>query len=105
MSVLKISAHGFDLTDSIRETAEEKFNKVLSHDKDIDNLDVTLGEGSKNGVNTFVVKANLNFHRHHVHVEHETSDLYSAINEVEKKLLREIRKEHRKFRSKRKETE
>jgi ribosomal subunit interface protein len=103
MSTLKISAHGFDLTDSIREAAEERFNKVLTHDTDIDNLDVTLEEGSKHGIGTFVVKANLNFHKHHVHVEHETSDLYSAIKEVETKLLREIRKEHRKFRSDRRQ--
>jgi ribosomal subunit interface protein len=99
MSTLKISAHGFELTDAIRETAEEKFNKVLSRDKDIDNLDVVLEEGSKHGLKTFVVKANLNFHKHHIHVENESSDLYTSIKDVEQKLLREIRKEHRKFRS------
>lgn len=104
MNTLKISVHGFDLTDSIREYAEEKFSKILIHDKNVDDLNVTLEVGAKfdhHKIKTFVVKANMNFHKNHIHVEHEGSNLYSAINDVEKKLLREIRKEHRRFKHER----
>jgi ribosomal subunit interface protein len=104
--ILKISAHGFDLTDAIRDKAHERFAKVLDHDENIDNLDVTLEVGSRfaeHKIKTFVAKANLNFHKHHIHAEYEASDLYLAMKELEQRLLREVRKEHRKFQSKRKE--
>jgi len=101
MDVFSVEATNFELTDSIKEVAIEKMNKVLSHDKNIDRLEVVL-KHEKTTPERFAVKCNLSFHGKHYHVEYEASDLYYAIGEAATVLLRDIRREHRKYISQRK---
>ena len=91
--ILTISANNFDLTESIKEAVVAKMNKVLSHDKDITSLDIVLTqEHHKDNKGNMQVKANIHFHKNHIHHEVKGEDMYAMINEMSDHLLREIRK-------------
>jgi ribosomal subunit interface protein len=97
MDVLKISAVNFDLTEAIKSSVIDKMNKVLSHDKNIVSLDIFLEEKTSQKTPAYEARANLSLRGKHYHAEDKSEDLYTSINSVGDKLLRDIRREHRKF--------
>lgn len=104
LDVLEISAQNFTLTDSIKDHVIAKMNKVISHDDSIVKLDVVLKEEKHNdNIGNMQAKANLAFHKHHIHHEVKGEDMYQSITELSEHLVREIRKEHRKFNSDRRD--
>ena len=102
IDVLSISAKNFELTEAIYNTAVESMNKVLTHDKDITALDVTLEEKTAQKIPSFEARANLSLHGKHYHVEDKSENLYASIHGLADKLLRDVRREHRKFQHDRK---
>lgn len=99
---LIISAQNFDLTESIKETVIEKMNKVLSHDTDIDKVEIVLEEKTSQKTPSYEARGNLSLHGKHYHGEAKETDMYFAINKLSEILLRDIRREHRKFQHERK---
>lgn len=99
---LIITAVNFDLTEALKEHIIEKMNKVLTHDASITRLEIFLEAKTNEKPPKFIAKSNLTLHGNHFHAEYGHADCYHAVNELEKILLRDVRREHRKFQHQRK---
>ena len=97
MDKLILTARNFNLTDAIKESVIDRMNKVFSHDENIDSIDVVLEDTTSQKTPTFEARGNLSLHGKHFHVESKEHDMYVAIHKLSDILLRDVRREHRKF--------
>ena len=99
-SRLEFTGKNFELTDSIKNSLNEKMEKVLSHDETA-RINVVLEELTSHTPDEFRAAGNLTLNSKTYHAEAKTDDMYKSINELSQLLLRDIRKEHRKIEAER----
>lgn len=98
---LELTGKNFELTDAIKSSVEEKMNKVFAHD-DTAQINILLEEMTSHRPVEFRAAGNLTIHSKTYHAESKTDDMYKSINELSQLLLRDVRREHRKFEAERK---
>ncbi len=98
-----ISGHHLDLTDALKNTVNEKVEKLFAHEERIIRLRVEL-EYNQNvsGKKEFIAKGHIEINGPPLVISVESEDLYWSIDEMVNKLDRKLRRRSRLRRVKRK---
>jgi putative sigma-54 modulation protein len=93
---MQISVFGHEtiLTDETKKYANEKLKKLIKYQKDIIGMEVTLEENhhQKNKEFAFVAKALVKIPGYDIKAQAEGKTLFAAVDELEKKLGSQLRK-------------
>ena len=95
-----ISANGVDMTDAIREYAEEKIDSVTKFFDNITKADVIVGTDNSDKAKPFFAEVNLDVPGKSVFIKKNSEDLYKAIDKVRDHLKVELEKMKGKMRDK-----
>ncbi len=89
---ITLSGHHVDITDSLRNYVDSKFNKLERHFEKVTNIHVIVS------VEKLVQKAeaNLHFFNMDIHAEDTREDMYAAIDGLVDKLDRMLKKQKEK---------
>ena len=101
---INISANGLDMTDAIREYAEEKIESVSKYFEHITNADITVGMDNSDKAKPYFAEVNLAIPGKTLFIKKNSEDLYKAIDKVRDHLKVELEKMKGKMRDKDKET-
>ncbi len=102
---INIQGTGIDLTDAIRNYAEEKFGGLTKFFDNIQRADIDVGMRTHhhNKGEVYYAEVDLHIPKHVVRVEKDAEDLYKAIDKVKDHLKEELTKMKEKMRDKDKE--
>ncbi len=103
MNDVIISGKNLELTEALKNIVQEKMEKLFSHERHIIRIRVEL-EYSPNvsGEKEFIAKGNIEIKGRSLVATAETDDLYKAVDLMEEKLHRLIRRRARLRKAKRK---
>ena len=101
---INFTGHHMDLTDSLRDYASKRFERLAHYYDKIMDIDVTL-EVNKNQVNHTATVALHIPHASKIYAESTSEDMYASIDEVYDKLKRQIEKFKDKIQDKTKDPE
>lgn len=93
---INIKGHHVEVTESLRETVLDKLGHLDKYDHEITNIDVFLTVEKERQTAT----ATVNIPHISLHAEATTDDMYSAIDELEQKLKKQITEHKRKLEDK-----
>ena len=99
-----ISANGMDMTDSIREYAEEKIESVTKFFDNITSADIIVGMDNSDKAKPYFAEVNLGIPGKNLFIKKNSEDLQKAIDKVRDHLKVELEKMKGKMRDKDKET-
>jgi putative sigma-54 modulation protein len=103
--IINISTNGVDMTDSIREYAEDKIESVDKFFDNITKADIIVGMDSSNKAKPYFAEVNLAIPgTSNVFVRKNSEDLYKAIDKLRDHLKIELEKMKGKMRDKDKES-
>lgn len=95
--IIQIYGHNLEVTDALRQYAEEKIGHINHIMPSIERAHVTLGVGHHHlHGEIFNVEVQVAVGKHSVHVTETADDLYAAIDLAEAALLHQVRKIHTK---------
>ena len=92
-----VASEDFSLTDSIKEQIHEKVKKL----EEVAGEDIKVRIHLHKEHDQFQVKMHTQFMHHELVGEGEESDFYKALNEAKQKLLRQIKQQKEKRKTKR----
>ena len=100
-----ITGRHIELTDALKNIVHEKSIKLFAHEQNIIRLRVEL-EYNQNVTNLkeFIAKGHLELRGPGMNVSAETEDLYKSVDLMVNKLDRMLRRKHRLYKVKRKDT-
>ena len=103
--IITIHGTGMELTQAIRDYAEEKITSLEKFFEGIIRADIDMGMGSHhhNKGKIFYAEVNLSIPQHMVRVVKEEDDLYKAIDKVKDQLKIDLEKMKEKMREKNQE--
>lgn len=85
---INLTGHHVEITSSLREYVNNKFQKIERHFDNINNVYVVLNVEKNNQI----AEATANLHGSEVHAKSENSDMYTSIDALVDKLDRQILK-------------
>ena len=98
---INIKSSNMDLTEAIKNYADEKLGAIDKYFDNIQNIEVEVGKttrGQQKG-DIFFCEINVSVPRKLLRYREETDDLYKAINDVKKGIQLEIKKYKEKIRA------
>ena len=85
---MSITGHHVDVTSPLKDYVTEKLGRLERNGDHITRITVTLGVEKLR----HIAKANLHVKGSEIHASHEAADMYAAIDGLEDKLSRQIKK-------------
>ena len=85
---IQITGHGVKVTPALKNFAEEKFAKLLSHYADVQSCHITFDIEKLSQI----AQATILYNKVEIHAKSEETDLYSAIDSLHRKLEKRLEK-------------
>lgn len=103
--IIKVKGTGIELTDAIRQYAEEKFGDLDKFFDNIQNVDIDIGMRTHHHQKgkVFYAEVNISVPSKELRVVKDSEDLYKAIDKVKDHLKSELKEFKEKLRRKDKE--
>ncbi len=93
---IRITGLNLELTEALKSSVNEKMAKLFKHNDRIIRLNVDLEyQPSRKHQGEFIAKGHIELRGPDIVVSVESDDLYKAIDTLEEKLTRQIRRKHR----------